>query len=100
MSFRPLNAQIELAFENAPVCLPVAEPACPGVPGGPAISPAKAGPPVKAPTASAQTKAANVLRIYFLPSPVAGIGDPSRYDANDSRVNAWRKHHCERLFRN
>jgi len=42
MSFSPLKAQIELACVGAPVLLPEPENASPGVPGGPATSPAKA----------------------------------------------------------
>jgi hypothetical protein len=63
MSFRPLKAQIEFAFENAPVCAPVAEPATPGVPGGPATSPAIAEPTLNTPKAAAHAIAAKHLRI-------------------------------------
>src|SRR6266511_2360289 len=67
MSFNPLKAQIELACAGAPVLLPEPEKATPGVPGGPATSPAKAAPALRPATTAAQIAAANVFRIMCLP---------------------------------
>lgn len=63
MSFNPLKAQIELALLNAPVCFPEPENATPGVPGGPATSPARAALALRPATMAAHIAAAKVLRI-------------------------------------
>src|SRR6266496_203344 len=85
MSFKPLKAQIELALENAPVCFPEPDPATPGVPGGPATSPARATSPLRPATAIAQTMTANVLRmrptflvLLSVRRPGALSGQPTR----------------------
>src|SRR5919109_3697408 len=72
MSFRPLYAQIELAFARAPVGSPEPEKATPGVPGGPFTSPARAALAISAATIAAQIAAASFLRI---PSSLSPLGD-------------------------
>jgi hypothetical protein len=68
MSFRPLDAHPERAFVTAGVRWPEAEPATPGVPGGPVISPAKAGAALIPASAAALTATASndFLRITYL----------------------------------
>jgi len=68
MSFNPLYAQIELACSGAPVLLPEPENGTPGVPGGPATSPARAAlaPAIRAAAHSAAARI-DLLPIPYLP---------------------------------
>jgi hypothetical protein len=57
-SFRPENAQIELACAGAAVSVPEPDPGTPGVPGGPITSPANAAPALALATATEHNTAA------------------------------------------
>src|SRR5919107_624262 len=83
MSFSPLNAQPDFAFRTAPVGLPVAEPATPGVPGGPVISPAKTGAALR-PEMQTTTASNELLYIAYLQT----VGKPrcSNLMSRSSRV--------------
>src|SRR3954470_21296175 len=94
MSFRPLKAQIELAWAGAPVVLPEPEPATVGVPGGPVTSPAHA--PLLAPTrATANTAAARNAFIRMIASQllVRASDWSGRCYAGGSTRQAWGTDH-------
>jgi hypothetical protein len=89
MSFNPLKAQIELACVGAPVLLPEPEKGAPGVPEGPATSPAKAAVAPAPATAAAQGQPRKTTAFSF---PYLPLGDGRRRPSQQLRPSQVQNH--------